>query len=525
LGCCFCGPILLGKAYLARGTDWSLCGCSSWPSTSPSEPARSHTAMPSFFAPGLHGLPPTPPHFHGSGRMENDQPFYLTGQSAFPPRYSQTGCEFIEQYSQTSCFVKPAPMNMHMQPMPQMRNGRELSAQQPLVQPQLGVSQAIFGPMATGPILPPIRSNVQLPPMDSAIPPQYRRQDTVVQPEQRPKEEKATGGVAAHLDYEMDQMSDFVAEMAQGMYALYITKINLADIDFARSVYPGSSVPPQFRKYVHQILSSTRLPSSTILLGLFYLACRMRMLSAAGIYTSGSGQVYRMLTTALLLGSKFLDDNTFQNRSWAEVSNIPVAELNSMELDWLFAFEWKIHERIHNEQDGFSMWLSHWETYRAKIAARSSDARQKLAPIDTNIARQHAVPKPLLSPDGPIPPQYQRSTSYETAWLNPAASEYSPPSAPPSGPTTPDYYAVGWLYGNPPPPYTRAWIPPQQQYIPQPQPRSQPPSYRQTPSYSLPFTQSVWTGHGSSCGCMYCAKHHEHYFSANAFGAIQPVMG
>ncbi|KAL1971225.1 hypothetical protein VTN77DRAFT_177 [Rasamsonia byssochlamydoides] len=462
--------------------------------------------MPSFYTPGLHGLPPTPPHLHGSSRMENDQPFYLTGQSAFPPRYSQTGCEFIEQYSQATCFVKPAPMNIHTQAMPQMRNGRDMSGQQTLAQPQLGVSQAMYGPVATAPVLPPIRSNVPLPPMDSAIPPQYRRQDIHMQPEQRPKEEKATGGVAAHLDYEMDQMSDFVAEMAQGI------------------VYPGTPVPPQFRKYVHQILSSTRLPSSTILLGLFYLATRMRMLSAAGVYMTGSGQVYRMLTIALLLGSKFLDDNTFQNRSWAEVSNIPVAELNSMELDWLFAFEWKLHERIHNKQDGFAVWLSHWENYRAKMAARASDPRQKLAPLDTNIARQHAIPKPLLSPDGPIPPQYQRSGSYENAWLNPAASEYSPPSAPPSGPTTPDYYSVGpWLYANPPPPYTRVWMP--QQYIPQPQPRSQPPSYRQTPSYSVPFAQSVWTGHGSSCGCLYCAKHHEHYFSANAFGAMQPVAG
>ncbi|KKA18727.1 hypothetical protein T310_7325, partial [Rasamsonia emersonii CBS 393.64] len=360
--------------------------------------------MPSFFAPGLHGLPPTPPHLHGSSRMEHDQPYYLTGQSAFPPRYSQTGCEFIEQYSQATCFVKPAPVNMHAQHMPQMRNGRDLPTQQPLAQSQLSVSQAMFGPMTSAPVLPPIRSNVQLPPMDSAIPPQYRRQDMVVQPEQQPpKEEKATGGVAAYLDYEMDQMSDFVAEMAQGMYALYITKINLADIDFARSVYPGTPVPPQFRKYVHQILSSTRLPSSTILLGLFYLATRMRMLSAAGVYLTGSGQVYRMLTTALLLGSKFLDDNTFQNRSWAEVSNIPVAELNSMELDWLFAFEWKIHERIHNPQDGFAVWLSHWENYRAKMAGRGNEARQKLAPLDTNIARQHAVPKPLLSPRGSYP--------------------------------------------------------------------------------------------------------------------------
>src|SRR5699024_8529153 len=126
------------------------------------------------------------------------------------------------------------------------------------------------------------------PPMENAISQQYGRQDMMVPSDRPHKEEKPTGGVAAHLDYEMDQMSDFVAEMAQGMYALYSTKINLSDIDFARSVCPGTSVTPQFRKYVYQILSSTRLPSSTILLGLFYLASRMRMLSSIKVYTAGS---------------------------------------------------------------------------------------------------------------------------------------------------------------------------------------------------------------------------------------------
>ncbi|KAF9889143.1 hypothetical protein FE257_007632 [Aspergillus nanangensis] len=474
--------------------------------------------MPSFFNPGLQGLPPTPPHING-GNMENEPPFYVMGQSAFPPRYSQSGCEFIEQYSQSACFAKPPPMNLLPPSAHVMRSGRDMTAVHSMNQP-------MFGPLANTNVLPPIRSNVQLPPMESSIPPQYRRHDAMVQPEQPPrKEEKATGGVAAHLDYEMDQMSDFVAEMAQGMYALYITEINLADIDFARSVYPGSSVPPQFRKYVFQILSSTRLPSSTILLGLYYLACRMRMLSTAKVYSSGSGQVYRMLTVALLLGSKFLDDNTFQNKSWAEVSNIPVGELNSMELEWLFAFEWKIHDRIYDQQDGFASWRSHWDTWRTKFT-RAQETRHSLAPLDTNVPRGPRVSKPLMSPEGPIPPQYQRSSHFENSWLNPTASEYSPPSAPHSGPTTPDYYAVGpWGYTNPPPPYSRTWVPPQQQYIPQ-APRSQPPSYHHTPAYGLPFAQSVWTGHGSSCGCMYCAKHMEHYMCPGGiFGnSMQPIV-
>jgi hypothetical protein len=469
--------------------------------------------MPSFYSTG-HGLP-TPPHVNSGGRLDEPQ-FYPIGYPAFPPRYHQSGSEFIEQFSQSMCYGKPNAMNLHPSSAHPM-HPRDVHA--------MG-QQQMYGPMANA--LPPIRSNVQLPPMDSAIPQQYRRQDIAPMKQQHQeqprKEEKATGGVAAHLDYEMDRMSDFVAEMTQGMYDLYNTRITLSDIDFARSISPGSSVPPQFRKYVYQILSSTRLPSSTILLGLFYLSSRMRMLSSQRVFQSSSGQIYRMLTVALLLGSKFLDDNTFQNKSWAEVSNIPVAELNKLELEWLFAFDWKIHDRIYEQQDGFASWRRHWDTWSAKANVRAHESRQTLSPLDTNVVRQQVTSKPLMSPEGPIPPQYQRGTHVESSWLNPAASEYSPPSAPHSGPNTPDYYSVGpWAYSNPPPPYSRAWMPPPPQYILQSAPRSQPPSYHHTPAYGLPFAQSVWTGHGSSCACMYCAKHLEHYMCNSAFPALQPI--
>ena len=50
------------------------------------------------------------------------------------------------------------------------------------------------------PTLPPIHA-------PGAIDPFHYRQEK--------KEEKPTGGVAQHLDYEMDMMASFVAEMAQ----------------------------------------------------------------------------------------------------------------------------------------------------------------------------------------------------------------------------------------------------------------------------------------------------------------------
>lgn len=467
--------------------------------------------MPSFYANPIT-LPPTPPHFVGGDCC--DMPYYAPA----PYRHHQTGNEFIEKYSQSYGYPVPCAQSMRLP-----HTGFNMLKSQASITQQQQQHYQFYAQMNS---LPPIRPFQKLPPIDTTLPPLARHDMAVHQPQGRP-EEPFTGGVAVHLDYDMEQMADFVAEMAQGMYALYMSKIRLADIDLMQSVYPGAAVSPQFRKFVSQILSSTRLPGATILLALYYLSARLRLLSSAEIYASGGSQIYGLLTTALILGSKFLDDNTFQNRSWAEVSNIPVAELNKMELDWLFGFDWKIHERIHNSNDGFLSWKAHWETWLTKNNCGVMDSRRALAPIDTNIVRtshgahqrQHrassAMHHAMLSPEGPIPPQYQSS------WLTPP-SDYSPPSAPTSGPTTPNHYG-SWAYANPPP-YSRYWLPPI--YCPS-IPSSQPPSYHQTPLYSHPWSPIKFNGHSSSCGCLYCVKIPDHYFSgmgAMGYQGMQAIM-
>ncbi|KAL8843295.1 MAG: hypothetical protein Q9170_000153 [Blastenia crenularia] len=236
--------------------------------------------------------------------------------------------------------------------------------------------------LSTVPILTPIHVPDRDP--DEA----HRLQISLAAPAPPIKEEKATGGVAAHLDYEMDDMADFVAETTQGMYDLYESRICLADIDILRSVNPKAAVAPAFRKYVLQVLSSTRLPSSTILLGLHYLATRMNMLSSGGHYPSGKGQVYRLLITALLLGSKFLDDNTFQNRSWSEVSNISVSKLNVLEIEWLVAIGWNLHVDPEDSQ-GFILWRLHWQRWKANRLEMSRNSL-KLRPSAVKVQRlQH----------------------------------------------------------------------------------------------------------------------------------------
>jgi Cyclin len=451
--------------------------------------------------------------------MMSDQGFY-TAQSDYQARHGHSGRDFIDRYSQAPAYgtQQLAKAQSHTR-VSQVHGNHEYCKIPPYVA-QLP-SHYPYGTVAAASILLPIRGR------DNSIEhsaTQYQVPDGQIQNKQKLKDDVPSGGVAAHLDYDMDLMANFVAEMAQGMYAKFISGIHLADIDLMRSVTPGSRPAPQFKKYVLQILSSTRLPSSTIVLGLFYLASRMRIVSEKGEDTRSSGTVYRMLTTCLLLGSKFLDDNTFQNRSWADVSSIPVLELNNMELEWLKGFDWTLHGPMYNETEGFYMWREHWNAYQEDAQIARARDTQKLAPIDTTITRvQQIARQPLMSPEGPIPLQYQRSSQYDTQWVRPFISDYSPPSAPHSGPATPDYYTHG-NWPQAPPPYSR------QSWASNATPvytshRSQPPSYPHTPSYIQGYSQSVWNNHGPSCTCSLCPKHHEHYFTHPTAYGIQSVVG
>ena len=385
--------------------------------------------------------------------------------------------------------------------------------------------------MASAPLLPPIRiPDRSLGDYQQQV--RRKRAPTVTQP----KEEKAIGGVAAHLDYEMEDMVDFVSQTAQGMYDIYASRICLADIDMTRSVVKSkASVNPDFRKYVSQVLTSTRLPSSTILLGLYYLAQRMTLLSANATFNYGTGQVYRMLTIALLLGSKFLDDNTFQNRSWSEVSNIPVKEINALEVEWLVAINWNMHIDL-KDPEGFQRWQRQWNASQASMRDQSlvqSLMQTHLTGDKINVQRQRSV-RQRSSPIGHQMPLYtgtpiesglkshphsQWNTPRYDPWQGSRAhTEYSPPSAPETGPTTPEWYGThggfgfgqGLQQGCP-----TLKMPPPLQVLPS----NAPPSGFHTP-YSQQYPSY---GHGNTCGCAYCMPYHDRYLMTG-YGA-QSVVG
>jgi hypothetical protein len=443
--------------------------------------------MPSFYP--RHSMQRqsyTPPEFvpsyhTGCGGM----PYQQNAYSAQPTgRHQDDGYDFSERYSQLA---------MAMPPMyPQA--GTYLSNAPPSLPPP----SAFYDPTGAT-ILPPLRNQAGHPMADQAM--QQQRAQEYQLANQPAKEEKPVGGVSAKLDYDMEVMTDFVCEMA------------------LQVITPGRMMPSSFRKWVHQVLCATRLPSATILLSMFYLSTRMPMLAGE---PKTDTHLFRLLTIALVLGSKFLDDNTFINRSWSEVSGIRVDELNRLEMEWLNAIDYKLH-REPTENQGWNSWSEHWKEYQTR-ASRSN----KLSPIDTSVHRRsynQNKPLPPLPMQGYNTPPYEFTpksarTSYYDQY-NPwrSANDLSPASAPTTGPTTPEYYGAANTWA-PAEGYSRRTMfgfpPPAQSALSQQQQQHQAANYG-PPAYSQ-YNPSAWNQHGANCGCMYCAPRHQSYFMAPGFG-------
>ncbi|KAG8763905.1 hypothetical protein FRC11_009427 [Ceratobasidium sp. 423] len=89
---------------------------------------------------------------------------------------------------------------------------------------------------------------------------------------------------------------------------------------------------PEFVSFIADLLATTQVSQSVITLALRYIY----MLKQANPSIRGRrGSEYRLAVTALMLANKFLDDNTYTNKTWSDVSRISLVEINQMEKEFL----------------------------------------------------------------------------------------------------------------------------------------------------------------------------------------------
>ena len=163
-----------------------------------------------------------------------------------------------------------------------------------------------------------------------------------------------------------------------------------------------------FTKWVTTILSTTQVTQNVILLALLFI----RRLKKQNPTVRGKvGSEYRLLTVALMLGNKFLDDNTYTNKTWAEVSGISVSEIHVMEVEFLSHMKYNLYTSKEEWMNWHKQLAHLWNFYNMdapRLTDLYSRSQQSYKPPMLQIPK--TLPSPPSSNNASSPP-YPMSVS------------------------------------------------------------------------------------------------------------------
>ncbi|GKT54306.1 cyclin-related 2 [Colletotrichum tofieldiae] len=187
----------------------------------------------------------------------------------------------------------------------------------------------------------------------------------------------------------------------------------------------------QFKKWAYSVLSTTQVTQNVILLALLFV---YRLKTTNPSVKGRSGSEYRLLTVALMLGNKFLDDNTYTNKTWAEVSGITVQEIHVMEVEFLSNMRYSLLA-TKDEWEEWLVKLSCFSEYyeRAQKQPTSPLNKSFTSPVPSPTATmQPAVSFPPLTPSATnvFSPSTTTIQSATQAW---PSTYHNPPMSPLSG--------------------------------------------------------------------------------------------
>ncbi|KAI9006696.1 hypothetical protein CLU79DRAFT_550009 [Phycomyces nitens] len=129
------------------------------------------------------------------------------------------------------------------------------------------------------------------------------------------------------------------------------------------------------------VLTATRLTESVVYLAMKFIAI---LLYSNPTIEGDEGSEYRLLIVALMLSNKFLDDITFTNKTWAEVSGMKLQDLNVMEAEFLDALDYNIFVRDTE--------YNHW-----KIVLDRCRERARMTCFDSSPEREEFIRVTLVS--------------------------------------------------------------------------------------------------------------------------------
>ncbi|KAF8741341.1 Cyclin, partial [Rhizoctonia solani] len=138
---------------------------------------------------------------------------------------------------------------------------------------------------------------------------------------------------------------------------------------------------PEFVSFIADLLATTQVSQSVITLALRYI---YTLKQANPSIRGRRGSEYRLAVTALMLANKFLDDNTYTNKTWSDVSRISLAEINQMEKEFLSG----LGHSLYVDQATYESWVL-MLTGLIDAKDRETEAYWSLRKQETNGCARH----------------------------------------------------------------------------------------------------------------------------------------
>ncbi|KAL8668476.1 MAG: hypothetical protein Q9168_006894 [Polycauliona sp. 1 TL-2023] len=184
-----------------------------------------------------------------------------------------------------------------------------------------------------------------------------------------------------------------------------------------------------FRKWVVSILSTTQVSQNVILLALMFIY-RLKKLNPG--VKGKLGSEFRLFTVALMLGNKFLDDNTYTNKTWADVSGIPVQEIHIMEVEFLSNMRYTLYASEAEWKNWHVKLGKFWKYFETASKSPIEAPPRILNPPIPSPGGLHTLPSPPASTH--TSPPYVTSHSFNSNTPSHPHPLSMPPYLPYAGP-------------------------------------------------------------------------------------------
>lgn len=183
-----------------------------------------------------------------------------------------------------------------------------------------------------------------------------------------------------------------------------------------------------FVDFLLKILETTQVSQSVIVLSLHYI---YRLKEQNALTYGQAGSEHRVAVVALMLANKFVDDNTYTNKTWSDVSSISLDEINKMEREFLIGISYQLFV----DEDTYNSWLN---LLKGLVAAKDKEYRAwqqqqaRVARRERALAAAHVQPRvatPRARSSSPTPSV--RAQSYPFTFVAPAEPNPFQYQAPP----------------------------------------------------------------------------------------------